>query len=173
MKAHDIHALLLLLATAAIQNWGCVGRADSDADARTPKAVRLVAVEASTGAESTTYSAIIAPNAQVDLAFRVSGYVVDIREVKGADGRTRAVEPGAAVTKGMVLGRVRTTDYQAVVDKAQGSRSESTAGVTAAEAQLVEAQAAFTQAESDFSRIATLWQQESVTKPPYDRRKAR
>jgi RND family efflux transporter MFP subunit len=173
MKPHDLQTLLVLLATAAIQSWGCVGRADSDADARTPKAVRLVSVEASTAAESTTYSAIIAPNAQVDLAFRVSGYVVEIREVKGADGRTRAIEPGAAVTKGLVLGRVRTTDYQAVVAKAQGSRNESTAGVTAAEAQLVEAQAAFTQAESDFGRIATLWQQESVTKPAYDGSKAR
>jgi RND family efflux transporter MFP subunit len=173
MKTRDLHTVLAVVAIAAIQTWGCVGRADSDADARTPKAVRLVAVEASSGAESTTYSAIIAPNAQVDLAFRVSGYVVDIRQVKGADGRTRAVEPGAAVTKGLVLGRVRTTDYQAVVDKAQGSRNESTAGVTAAEAQLVEAQAAFTQAESDFGRIATLWQQESVTKPAYDGSKAR
>ena len=57
-----------------------------------------MAVEASTGAEPTTSSAIIAPNAQVDLAFRVSGYVVDVRQTKGADGRTRALEPGAAVT---------------------------------------------------------------------------
>ena len=167
----DLQAALVLVALAAIQTWGCVGRADTDA--RTPKAVRLVAVEASTGAESTTYSAIIAPNAQVDLAFRVSGYVVDIRRTKGADGRTRALEPGAAVTTGLVLARVRTTDYQAVVDKAQGSRNESSASVTAAEAGLAEAQAAFTQAESDFGRIATLWQQESVTKPVYDGSKAK
>ena len=167
----DLKAALVLVALAAIQTGGCVGRADTDA--RTPKAVRLVAVEASTGAESTTYSAIIAPNAQVDLAFRVSGYVVDIRRTKGADGRTRALEPGAAVTTGLVLARVRTTDYQAVVDKAQGSRNESSASVTAAEAGLAEAQAAFTQAESDFGRIATLWQQESVTKPVYDGSKAK
>jgi RND family efflux transporter MFP subunit len=173
MKADDLYRVLALVASAAIQTLGCVGREDSDADARTPKAVRLVTVEASTGAESTTYSAIIAPNAQVDLAFRVSGYVVDIRQTKGADGRTRALEPGAAVTKGLVLARVRTTDYQAVVDKAQGSRNESSASVMAAEAQLVEAQAAFTQAEADFGRIATLWQQESVTKPAYDGSKAR
>jgi RND family efflux transporter MFP subunit len=172
MKTPGLQTVLPFV-VAAMQTCGCVGRADSDADARTPKAVRLVAVETSTGAESTTYSAIIAPNAQVDLAFRVSGYVVDIRQTKGADGRTRALEPGAAVTKGLVLARVRTTDYQAVVDKAQGSRNESSASVTAAEAQLVEAQAAFTQAESDFGRIARLWQQESVTKPAYDGSKAR
>ena len=139
----------------------------------TPKAVRLVAVEASTGAEPTTYSAIIAPNAQVDLAFRVSGYVVDVRRTKGADGRTRALEPGAAVTRGLVLARIRRTDYQAVVDRSRGSREEAGAGITAAEAGLAEAQAALTQAESDFERIAALWQQESVTKPVYDGSKAR
>jgi HlyD family secretion protein len=173
MNTRDLQTVLAIVAIAALQTCGCVGRADSDTDARIPTAVRLVAVEASTGAESTTYSAVIAPNAQVDLAFRVSGYVVDVRRTKGADGRTRAVEPGAAVTTGLVLARVRTSDYQAVVDKAQGSRHESSAGINAAEAALAEAQAALRQAESDFGRIATLWEQESVTKPAYDASKAR
>lgn len=173
MNAYDLRRALVPIVIAAIETWGCVGRADSDADAREPKAVRLVAVEASTGVESTTYSAIIAPNAQVDLAFRVSGYVVEVRQTKGADGRTRALEPGAPVKKGLVLARIRTMDYQAVVDKAVGSRNESDASVTAAEAQLAEAQARFTQSEADFARIATLWQEESVTRPAYDGSKAR
>jgi len=163
----------LLAAIAVVPTCGCVGRAGSDADARPPQAVRLVTVDAATETESTTYSAVIAPNAQVALAFRVPGYVVDIRREKGADGRVRAVEPGAALTTGLVLARVRTIDYQAVVDKAQGSRDESRAGVDGAEAGLAEARAAFAQAEADFSRIATLWQQESVTKPVYDASKAR
>jgi RND family efflux transporter MFP subunit len=173
MKPPDVRLALAVLAFAAAQACGCVGRAGSTVDARTPKAVRLVTVEASTSAESTTYSAIITPNAQVDLAFRVSGYVVEVRRTKGADGRTRAVEPGATVTKGIVLARIRASDYQAVVDKAQGSRDESTAGIKAAEAALAEAQAGSTQAEADFGRIATLWQQESITKPAYDASKAR
>jgi RND family efflux transporter MFP subunit len=83
------------------------------------------------------------------------------------------VEPGAAVTIGLVLARVRASDYQAVVDKAQGSVDELRAGVDGADAALAEAHAALTQAESDFGRIATLWQQESVTKPAYDATKAR
>ena len=77
------------------------------------------------------------------------------------------------MTTGLVLARIRASDYQAVVDKAQGSRDESSAAIDAAEAQLAEAQAGLTQAESDFGRIATLWQQESVTKPAYDASKAR
>jgi multidrug efflux pump subunit AcrA (membrane-fusion protein) len=173
MKRQDFETALALVAIAAVQTGGCVGRAGSDVDARTPKAVRLVTVDAPRGAESTTYSAIITPNAQVALAFRVSGYIVDVCRIKGADGRTRPIEPGAALTKGLVLGRVRTSDYQALVDKAQGSRDESSAGVHAAEAALAEAQAALTQAESDFERIAALWEQESVTKPTYDASRAR
>src|SRR5262245_58384727 len=122
MKTQGCQTALVLVTMAVVQTSGCVDRAGADADARTPKAVRLVAVGTPTGAESTTYSAIISPNAQVDLAFRVSGYVVDIRQTKGADERTRALEPGAAVTTGLVLARVRAIDYQAVVDKAQGAR---------------------------------------------------
>jgi multidrug efflux pump subunit AcrA (membrane-fusion protein) len=173
MTPRDTRAMLVFVAIGAVQPYGCVGRAGADAEARAPKAVRLVTVETSTAADLTTYSAVIAPNAQVELAFRVSGYVVDVRRTKGADGRTRALEPGAAVTTGLVLARIRATDYQAIVDKAQGSRDESSAGVSGAEASLAEAQAALTQAESDFGRIATLWQQESVTKPAYDASKAK
>jgi RND family efflux transporter MFP subunit len=156
-----------LLFAAAIVTGGCSSR-DVTADARTPTAVRLVSVEASSNAAFMTYSAVIAPNAQVDLAFRVSGYVVDIRRTQGADGRTRGLEPGATTARGQVLARVRATDYQAVVDKARGARDESRAGVKAAGAELAEAQAGLTQAEADFERISALWQQESVTKPVYD-----
>src|SRR5262249_52609912 len=129
------------------------------ADARSPMAVRLVGVEASTVTDSTTYSAVIAPDAQVELAFRVGGYVVDIQRSKAAAGRTRELEPGDLVSKGASLAHVRPTDYQAVVDKAHGARDEATAGIATAEAALAEAQAASTQAELDFNRISTLWQQ--------------
>ena len=61
MSRQDFQTVLALVAIAAVQTGGCVGRAGSDVDARTPKAVRLVTVDAPTGAESTTYSAIITP----------------------------------------------------------------------------------------------------------------
>jgi multidrug efflux pump subunit AcrA (membrane-fusion protein) len=172
MKTNTRTTVAGLLLTAATLTDGCTGR-DLNADARGPTAVRLVSVEASPSADATVYSAVIAPNAQVDLTFRVSGYVVDIHRTPGPDGRTRALEPGATVPKGLVLARVRASDYQAVVDKAKGAREESSAGVAAAEAGLAEAQAGLTQAESDFGRISALWQQESVTKPVYDGSKAR
>src|SRR5437762_4327330 len=91
--------------------------------------------------EAAKYSAIVTPNAQVELAFRVSGYVVELYQTRGADGRLRPLQPGAPVVRGTVLARIRPSDYQAVVDKSRGAQEEGHAGVAAAEAQLVQAQA--------------------------------
>jgi RND family efflux transporter MFP subunit len=123
--------------------------------------------------EAPKYSAILTPNAQVDLAFRVSGYVVELYQTRGADGRLRPLEPGASVIAGTVLARVRPSDYQAVVDRARGTQEEAEASVVAAEAQLVQVQASLAQADLDFTRISALWELESVTKPAYDGSKAR
>jgi RND family efflux transporter MFP subunit len=124
-------------------------------------------------AEAAKYSAILTPNAQVDLAFRVSGYVVELYQTKGSDGRLRPLEPSAPVARGTVLARIRPSDYQAVVDKSRGVREEGHAGVATAEAQLVQAQASLAQAELDFARVSALWEQESITKPAYDASKAK
>ncbi|HJZ75369.1 MAG TPA: efflux RND transporter periplasmic adaptor subunit [Vicinamibacterales bacterium] len=160
------------LLVAAAAHGGC-GAGDVKADARSPKAVRLVSVESSDGVETTTYSVTLAPNAQVDLAFRIAGYVVDVRRLKTADGRSRELEPGDLLPSGTTLARVRSSDYDAAVDKAHGARDEAGAGIAAAEATLAEAQAGLTQAEFDYGRISTLWQQESITKPAYDGARAR
>jgi len=124
-------------------------------------------------AEPAKYSAILTPNAQVDLAFRVSGYIVELYQTTGADGRMRPLEPGAAVASGNVLARVRSSDYEAVVDKARGAQREAEAGVTAAGAQLTQAQAGLAQAELDFARVSALWEQASIIKPAYDASKAK
>ena len=138
-----------------------------------PKAVRMTTIELADNPEPAKYSAIIVPDAQVDLAFRVPGYIVQLHQGKGADGRIRPLEPGALVTAGTVLARVRPTDYQAVVDKARGARAEADAGVHTAEAQIAEAQAGLEQAELDFGRVSKLWEEESITKPVYDGSKAK
>lgn len=161
-----------LLGASVLLSTACTTRRVAAEGAGTPKAIRLVTVQLATDSEPAKYSAIIAPNAQVDLAFRVSGYVVHLDQIKGADGRIRPLEPGARVEAGTVLARVRSSDYQAVVDKARGARDEADAGVHAAEAQLSEAQAGREQAELDFERVSKLWEQESITKPAYDGSKA-
>jgi RND family efflux transporter MFP subunit len=167
-----IAAMLPALLTALLVA-GCTRNDASAGQASIPKAVRMAVVELSSPNEVTTYSAIVAPNVQVDVAFRVAGYVVYLDQTRAADGRVRPLEPGAVVRPGMTLARVRAADYQAVVDKARGARDEAEAGVSAAEAQAAEAQAALAQAQWDFDRAATLWQQESITKPAYDGSKTR
>jgi len=138
---------------------GCTTRHVVAVSGEPPKAVRLVTVRYANDAEPKKYSAIIAPDAQVDLSFRVSGYVVHLKSGKASDGRVRALEPGDLVTAGMVLGRLRRTEFQATVDRARSAREEE--------------QAALTQAELDYGRVAKLWEQESITKPAYDASKAR
>jgi RND family efflux transporter MFP subunit len=146
------------------------GTADDPAPA---KAIRLGTVSLAREDEAAKYSAILTPNAQVELAFRVPGYVVDLYRTKGADGRLRPLEPGAPVVAGTVLARIRPADYQVVVDKSRGVQEEGHAGVAAAEAQLVQAHASLAQAQLDFSRVSALWEQESITKPAYDASKAK
>jgi len=164
----------LFIGGVALVATGCTRNISANAeDAAPPQAVRCATVELAKGAEPTKYSAVITPNAQVDLAFRVSGYVVELYQANGAHGRIRPLKAGALVPAGTVLARVRANDYQAAVDKAGGARAEAEAGVQAAEAQVAEANAGLTEAELDFARVSKLWEQESITKPAYDGSKAR
>jgi multidrug efflux pump subunit AcrA (membrane-fusion protein) len=166
-------AVVLGIATMSTARCGPRDGSSDDGLHGMPKAVRMAVVELSDNPQPTKYSAIIAPNAQVDLAFRIPGYVVYLQQARGGDGRVRPLEPGAAVVSGMILARIRVNDYQAVANKALGARDESTAGIAAAESKLVETQADLAQAELDFGRVGALWEQESVTKPVFDASKTR
>src|SRR5262249_3427862 len=135
-----VRSLCAVLAAVLCATACSTDRTPGDPPAQ-PKAVRMGTVTLSRDNEPAKYSAILTPNAQVDLAFRVSGYVVELYQTIGADGRMRPLEPGAQVAAGTVLARVRPSDYQAVADKARGAQQEAEAGVAAAEAQLVQAQA--------------------------------
>src|SRR5262249_21191710 len=66
-----------------------------------PVRVETVHKEGATG--GLRYSASIQPYAQVTLAFKVGGYVREVLQRAGADGRTRDLQQGDAVTKGTVL----------------------------------------------------------------------
>jgi len=89
-----------------------------------PTPVRTAEVQTiSTGSE-TRYSANIVPNAQVDLAFKSGGYVVSIRQVRGADGRMRNLDTGDWVTRGTVLAAVRQQDYTDQREQARAQLAE-------------------------------------------------
>jgi RND family efflux transporter MFP subunit len=116
--------------------------------------VRVQAVRAGGDGRGIRYTAEIIPQTQVDVAFKVSGYVESIHQTKGADGVLRAVARGEAVTRETVLARIQDREY---VDK-----------VKAAEASLAGAQAALVKASQDFKRAESLFATQSMTAPDYD-----
>src|SRR5258708_3832931 len=96
-------ALIVLSVTGVL--GGCSH--ESKMPSQPPRAVRLATVAPSqTGAETLRYSASILPYAQVDLMFRSSGYVTNVSQVRGADGRTRNIGTGDYVEQGLTRVRV-------------------------------------------------------------------
>jgi RND family efflux transporter MFP subunit len=143
--------LLVLLSIAGVLG-GCH---HEQIPSQSPRAVRLVTVSPPqmTG-ETLRYSASILPYAQVDLMFRSSGYVTNVRQVRGADGRTRNIGTGDYVEERLTLAHIRREDLQNQVAQTQ--------------AQLDQATAQHTKADQDFQRAKALYSTQSLTKPDYD-----
>jgi RND family efflux transporter MFP subunit len=122
---------------------------------QSPRAVRIATVGVpQMSGETLRYSASILPFAQVDLMFRSSGYVTNVRQVRGADGQTRDVGTGDYVDRGFTLAHIRREDLQSQVAQAQ--------------AQLDQAVAQHTKANQDFQRAKALYATQSLTKPDYE-----
>jgi RND family efflux transporter MFP subunit len=112
-----------------------------------PLPVTVQAVAGGPGENGARYTASIRPSAQVDLAFKVGGYIDQILQVRGVDGRPRNVQDGDQVRRGTVLARVRDREH---VDA------------------LAQARAALSQAKADFDRVSQLYENRSVSKSDYD-----
>ena len=120
-----------------------------------PAAVRVATVTlAETSGERLRYSASILPYAEVDLAFRSSGYVTNVAQVRGADGRQRDIGTGDYADQGLGLAHIRREDVQNEVAQAR--------------AQLDQAVAQHSRADQDFQRAQALYATQSLTKPDYD-----
>ncbi len=120
--------------------------------------VRTAVVETIDTASPLRYSANVEAFTQVELAFKSGGLVQSLRQVKGADGRMRAVQEGDWVAQGTVLASVRQDEYREKVDWAKAS--------------LARAQASHEKASLDWQRAQALFAQQSLTKPDYDSAKA-
>jgi RND family efflux transporter MFP subunit len=154
LKASQFIAVLVALGLLG----GC--HQESRLPSRPPTPVRLAAVTtAQTSDEALRYSASIIPYAQVDLAFRTSGYVTGVKQVRGADGQIRDIGTGDYVEKGTVLAQVRPEDMKNQVAQAQ--------------AQLDQAVAQHTQADQDLGRAKVLFSTQSLTKPDFDQSQQR
>lgn len=121
--------------------------------------VQTSSVGAYKGSAGVTYSANILPNSQVILSFKSGGYVQNLLQMKGADGRVRDVQEGDWVERGAVLAQVRTSDYQNQVNGAKG--------------QLAQAQAAVENARLNYDRATALYASQSLIKPDLDTAKAK
>ncbi len=144
--------VLVFLSVAGVLS-GC--NHQSQIPSQPPRAVRIATVAApQMSGETLRYSASILPYAQVDLMFRSSGYVTNVRQVRGADGRTRDIGTGDYVETGVTLAHIRREDLQNQVAEAQ--------------AQLDQATAQHTRADQDFQRAKALYSTQSLTKPDYD-----
>jgi RND family efflux transporter MFP subunit len=121
--------------------------------------------------EGERYSASIAPGRQVTLAFRGSGFVQYLHQVK-VGGQSRSLEPGDVIPQGTVLARLRQEDYGHQLRQAQAQAESARQNQQAAQAQLVQSQAAQIKAQADFLRAKTLFETQSLTRPDFDAAKA-
>ena len=129
---------------------GCAAKEAPSRTAALP--VTIAEVAATTDAGGLRYSATVNPDVQVDAAFKVGGYVEQILQVRGVDGRTRNAQDGDYVRRGTVLARVRDREYRDA---------------------LTGAEAALTKSKADFGRTAQLYENRSVSKADYDAAYAR
>jgi len=143
--------LVVFSLIASIATSGC-GRKEEAAPESIPVTVQAVTT-ASSGAGG-AYSANIIADTQVDVAFKVNGYVQSIMQAKGADGKLRNVQAGDAVTTGAVLAVVKDDTYRNSLAKAQ--------------ADLQNSRASLSKSKADFARYTHLLEQRVVAQADYD-----
>ena len=139
------------VATASIAILGCGHKAPAAKDSL-PVTVQAVAL--AKGAAGGGYSANIVADTQVDVAFKVNGYVQSILQVKGPDGKPRNLQAGDRVTAGAVLAVVKDDTYRHSLTKAQ--------------ADLQNSRASLSKAKADFGRYTHLLEERVVAKADYD-----
>lgn len=180
-KKQIISLISLLIALCFIA--GCRSAATKEQQA---KPVKVKTAEHQMTNRPARYAASITPNTQVEVAFKVGGYVVGIEQVRDQSGQWRHIQAGDIVQKGTVLAQLRRDDYQSKVNQTVSQQGEANAGVETSKAQLAEAkaaidtsraqlaeaQAALDRAKQDYERAKNLFGTESITKADYDASRA-
>src|ERR1700746_1275773 len=105
-------ALLVLIAGES----GC--QQPTQVAAKSPTPVRVVDAALSSWSESLRYSASVLPLAPAGFSFKASGYITEIKQVMGADGRRREIGAGDYVARGAMLAQIRQQDLKNQLDQA-------------------------------------------------------
>ena len=175
-----------ILTTAVLLTVLLAGCSKETTKQKPAKPVKVKAVETHSSLSDVRYSASIKPAAQVEVAFKVDGYIDDIAREKDPAGQWRYIQAGDIVHKGANLARVRQSDYAARENEAKSLVGEARSGLDANSSQLQEAIAAvdtaraqvtdvkayFEKAKLDYDRARLLFETQSITKPEYDATKA-
>jgi|HubBroStandDraft_6_1064221.scaffolds.fasta_scaffold07290_4 RND family efflux transporter MFP subunit len=154
-RAGSLIAAMLFATLVAIS--GC--QEPTKVAAKTPTPVHVADVGLYSSSDDLRYSASVLPFAEAVLSFKSAGYVTEIKQVMGADGRRHNIGPGDYITRGSVLAQIRHQDLKNQLDQASATLS-------AAQAQHLEA-------TKDYERANTLYASESLTKPDFDRAQAK
>jgi RND family efflux transporter MFP subunit len=150
-----VKAAVLLALMTAIN--GC--HQPTQVEAKSPTPVHLAEVTLESSSQDLRYSASVLPFAQASLSFKSAGYVTQIKQVTGADGRRRDIGPGDYVSRGSVLAQIRYQDLTNQIDQAT--------------AMLHQAQAQQVEATLDYERAKSLYASQSLIKPDFDQAQAR
>ena len=121
--------------------------------------VTIQTVERAAVKAGTRYSASISPKTQVDVAFKLAGYITHIQQVRGTDASMRILQPGDRISKGAILAKLRESDYVVKLNEAKSNEADAAAN--------------FNQAKLDFERAQNLFDSKSLTKSDYDASHAR
>ncbi len=150
---------------------GC--RREQKTAAPPPRPVRVAAVETYAARDGVPYSVSFRPATQVELAFKVGGYVDRIHQVAGIEGRSRIVQEGDLVTKDTVLAHVKAADYEARLGQMRAQLGEAQAAQETAGFQLAAARTGLAQARLDLDRAQALLDTKSLTRADYDATRSR
>lgn len=131
---------------------GVLAACGGDPSPTPPLPVTVVAAGDDVVPDEFRYSGAIAADESVDVAFRVSGIVESIAQVRGADGRVRPLQDGDPVRRGTVLARLRQAEFQEHVS---------------------EADAVLRQAVADYERASQLYETRTISRAEYDAAYAR
>jgi RND family efflux transporter MFP subunit len=151
-KTNAAYALTIaLLIGATLGALGC-GKKATPEESRI--AVTVLKVREAEESSSGAYTASFQPYRQTALSFQVGGEVDSIRQVPGADGRTRDLQGGDWVKEHELLATVKSETFQAQVSQATSA--------------LAGAQAIYDKAKRDYERDGQLLSQHIIARETYD-----
>jgi len=121
-----------------------------------PQGVHAESIQTQGGAraDGLRFSAVVMPDSEAPLSFRIPGYVIALKQVRGQDGRMRNIAEGDRVSRGAMLIRIRSSEYEEKVRQASS--------------QAAAAEAVVVKAKLDFDRANHLYNSQSLTKPDFD-----